>query len=162
MTVGADRKLGQLVFSSQQRSLTVLVLSCSGRSVRLASALFAVAFVAGLTLALPARAVADPVDMAAAKSEGTLTWYTSTPQNQAQEIGRLFEAASGIKVRVFRSGGEATMRRFMTEQSANVVVADVITTSDPAALNALGRAGKLMKFMPAHADMVLPSAKSKD
>lgn len=137
------------------------VSSCSGR-VRLVPALFAVAFVAALTLALPTRALADPVDMAAAKSEGTLTWYTSTPQNQAQEIGRLFEVASGIKVRVFRSGGEATMRRFMTEQSANVVVADVITTSDPAALNALGRAGKLMKFTPAHADLVPASAKSKD
>lgn len=121
--------------------------------------------VAALTLAaalaMPAGA-ADNVDMAAAKSEGTLTWYTSTPQSQAEEIARMFEAGTGIKVRVFRSGGEDTMRRFMTEQSAKTVVADVITTSDSAAFNALAKAGKLVKFTPEHADKVPSSAKSKD
>ena len=40
----------------------------------------------------------DPVDMAAAKREGGVTWYTSTPVAQAQKIANLFQAETGIKV----------------------------------------------------------------
>lgn len=113
-------------------------------------------------LASATCAMADTVDMAAAKAEGTLTWYTSTPQKQAEKIGHMFEQKTGIQVRVYRSGGEATMRRFLVEQSAGTVQADVITTSDPAAFNDLARAGKLMKFTPSEASTVLASAKSAD
>ena len=121
-----------------------------------------VAALASAGLSTAPCAMADTVDMAAAKAEGTLTWYTSTPQKQAEKIGRMFEQKTGIQVRVFRSGGEATMRRFLVEQSAGTVQADVITTSDPAAFNDLARAGKLTKFTPPAASAVLASAKSAD
>jgi iron(III) transport system substrate-binding protein len=104
----------------------------------------------------------SPVDMAAAKAEGTLSWYTSTPQNQAQKIADLFTAKTGIKVQLFRSGGEAVMTRFLTEQDAGRVGADVVTTSDPAAFNDLARDGKLVRFTPAGAELVPASAKSAD
>jgi ABC-type glycerol-3-phosphate transport system substrate-binding protein len=52
---------------------------------------------------------------AATKTEGTLTWYTSTPQTQADRIAQMFEQKTGIKVQVFRSGGEAVLQRFLTE-----------------------------------------------
>ena len=100
--------------------------------------------------------------MNAAKSEGTLTWYTSTPQNQADQIAKMFQDKTGIKVDVFRSGGEAVMRRFLTEQDAGKVNADLVTTSDPAAFNGLARDGKLMKFEPAGSNLVPATAKSKD
>lgn len=103
-----------------------------------------------------------PVDMAAAKAEGSVTWYTSTPQNQAQKIADLFTAKTGIKVSLFRSGGEAVMTRFLTEQDAGRVAADVVTTSDPAAFNGLARDGKLLRFTPVGAELVPASAKSPD
>src|SRR5712691_11445609 len=104
----------------------------------------------------------SPVDMAAAKAEGTVSWYTSTPQNQAQKIADLFTAATGVKVQLFRSGGEAVMTRFLTEQDAGKVAADVVTTSDTAPFNALARDGKLLKFTPKGAETVPASAKSAD
>jgi len=100
--------------------------------------------------------------MTAAKAEGTVSWYTSTPQAQAQKIADLFTAKTGIKVQLFRSGGEAVMTRFLTEQDAGRVAADVITTSDPAAFNALARTAKLLPFVPVGAELVPPSAKSAD
>ena len=74
----------------------------------------------------------DPVDVAAAKKEGAVTWYTSTPVNTAQKIANMFQAETGIKVELFRSGGSAVLRRFMQEIDARRVIADVMTISDPA------------------------------
>jgi spermidine/putrescine-binding protein len=79
----------------------------------------------------------DPVDLAAARREGGVTWYTSTPVSTAQKIASLFEAETGIKVELFRSGGSAVLRRFLQEIDARRVVADVMTISDPAAASAL-------------------------
>ena len=81
----------------------------SGRMNRLLAMLLV------LTLAAPAAAqpfTPDTVDMAAAKKEGTVTWYTSTPVETAQKIANLFEQETGIKVELFRSGGSAILRRF--------------------------------------------------
>jgi iron(III) transport system substrate-binding protein len=71
----------------------------------------------------------DPVDLAAAKKEGAVTWYTSTPIATAQKIANLFQAETGIKVELFRSGGSAVHRRFLQEIDARRVVADVMTIS---------------------------------
>jgi iron(III) transport system substrate-binding protein len=105
---------------------------------------------------------ASTVDMNAARAEGTLTWYTSTPQDQAQEIADRFQKQTGIQVQVFRSGGEAVVTRFQTELSGGRVIADVLTASDPAAFNALARGGQLEKFTPSGADVVPSTAKSAD
>ena len=71
----------------------------------------------------------------------------------------MFTAKTGIKVQLFRSGGEAVMTRFLTEQDAGKTAADVITTSDPAAFNGLARDGKLLPFVPAGSELVPASAK---
>jgi hypothetical protein len=39
----------------------------------------------------------DPVDLAAAKKEGQVSWYTSTPIVAAQKIATLFQAETGIR-----------------------------------------------------------------
>jgi hypothetical protein len=38
----------------------------------------------------------DPVDMAAAKREASVSWYTSTPIDAAQKIADLFTKETGI------------------------------------------------------------------
>ncbi|HEU5321500.1 MAG TPA: extracellular solute-binding protein, partial [Methylomirabilota bacterium] len=96
----------------------------------------------------------DPVDMAAAKREGVVSWYTSTPIVAAQKVANLFQAQTGIKVELFRSGGSAVLRRFLQEIDARRVVADVLTISDPAAVSTLIKRDLLVPFRPRNFDKV--------
>src|SRR5215475_9568348 len=109
-------------------------------------------------LAAPARA-GDPLDVAAAKKEGKVVWYTSTPIATANKIVKAFEAETGIKVELFRSGGSQVIRRFMQEQQAGHLAADVLTTSDPAATAAMTRKGMFVAFKPTNFDKVPAEAK---
>ena len=98
---------------------------------------------AAAVLALAGTASAqDAVDVAKAKAEGKVVWYTSTPIEQGQKIVGLFEKAYGIKVEMFRSGGSAILRRFQQENEAGRISADVLTTSDPAASAVLAQIGR--------------------
>jgi iron(III) transport system substrate-binding protein len=106
-----------------------------------------------------AQFTADPVDMAAAKREGGVTWYTSTPVATAQKIANLFQAETGIKVELFRSGGSAVLRRFLQEIDAKRVVADVLTISDPAAASSLIKRDLLVPFRPKHFDKIPDAVK---
>jgi iron(III) transport system substrate-binding protein len=139
-------------------TILVTLAACGGGTAQTpsASVATAAATVAATAAATPAP---SPVDLAAAKAEGSVSWYTSTPQNQAQKIADMFTAKTGIKVQLFRSGGEAVMTRFLTEQDAGKTAADVVTTSDPAAFNGLARDGKLLPFTPIGAELVPASAK---
>ncbi len=109
------------------------------RRLSLATLGLLVAGVGMTTLGLSATASAEDADMAKAKAEGKVVWYTSTPIEQANKLARLFETETGIKVELFRSGGSAILRRFNQEQSAGQIAADVLTTSDPAASNVMTR-----------------------
>src|SRR5437016_8847990 len=116
----------------------------TGNTVRGASAmltkhtLFAVAV---LALAVVPAYAQDAVDVAKAKAEGKVVWYTSTPIPQGQKIVDLFQKETGIQVEMFRSGGSAVLRRFQQEFDARRIAADVMTTSDPAASASLARKG---------------------
>jgi iron(III) transport system substrate-binding protein len=101
----------------------------------------------------------DTVDLAAAKKEGTVTWYTSTPVGTAQKIANMFQAETGIKVELFRSGGSAVLRRFMQEIDARRVVADVMTISDPAGVSALIKRDLLVPFRPRNYEKVRDEVK---
>jgi iron(III) transport system substrate-binding protein len=109
-------------------------------------------------LALPAglrrAAAADAVDIQAAKKEGNVVLYTSAPINAAQKVANAFQDKYGIKVELFRSGGTEVLRRFMMEQSAGQVSADVLVTSDPAAAIDLAGKGAFVPFKPAGFDKV--------
>lgn len=102
---------------------------------------------------------ADKVDMAAAKKEGKVTWYTSTPIKTAQALANLFEKETGVHVELFRSGGSAILRRFMQEHSSGLNAADVMTTSDPANSNKLAAQGVFVAFKPENFDKVPEVAK---
>ena len=109
-------------------------------------------------LCAPARAQ-DAVDVNAAKREGKVVWYTSTPVEQGQKIADMFQKEYGIKVEMFRSGGSAILRRFQQEMDAGRAAADVITTSDPAASAAMARKGLFVAFKPKNFDKVPDAAK---
>jgi iron(III) transport system substrate-binding protein len=123
--------------------------------------MLATAFVAALAVAAGLGHAAD-VDLAAAKKEGKVVWYTSTPIETAQKIARLFETETGIKVEMFRSGGSAIVRRFLQEQQAGRLAADVMTTSDPAATAALARKGAFVAFKPKNFDKIVEEGRDKD
>lgn len=125
------------------------------------------AFVIGLaalgaaSFAAPSRA-ADATDLEAAKKEGKVSWYTSTPIETANRIAKLFEEKTGVKVEMFRSGGTAILRRFMQEHEARRIAADVLTTSDPAAANQLAEKGVFVAFRPEGFDKLPEDAKDAD
>lgn len=114
--------------------------------------------------AAPAKAAAPSAgaDVEAAKKEGKVVYYTSTPVEAAQELAKKFEARYGIKVEVFRSGGEATLRRFMTEADAGKVLADVMTITDPAAYIAMAKQDRLVAYKPAFFEKVPDAAKDPE
>jgi iron(III) transport system substrate-binding protein len=104
----------------------------------------------------------ETVDVAKAKAEGKVSWYTSTPIEQAQKISALFKQKTGIEVELFRSGGSAILRRFQQEMAGRRVGADVLTHSEPAAANALNKKGYFVLFKPKNFDKVPDAAKAAD
>jgi iron(III) transport system substrate-binding protein len=114
-----------------------------------------------LALSVPAHAASDPVDLKAAKSEGSVRWYTSTPVATAQNIANLFEKQTGIKVELFRSGGSAVLSRFMQELKAGAIQADVLTTSDPASATDLAKQGVFVAFKPANFEKIPAEVKDE-
>src|SRR5258708_14111884 len=98
--------------------------------------------------ALAQELTPDPVDEAAAKREGSVSWYTSTPVKAAQYIATEFERQTGIKVELLRTGGGEVIRRFQQEAAAGRFAADVITMSDMSAANDMARRGRFVPFKP--------------
>ena len=101
----------------------------------------------------------DPIDEAAAKKEGSVTWYTSTPVAAGQYIANEFQKKTGIKVEMLRTGGQNVIRRFLQEANSGRVVVDVITMSDMSAANAMARRGLLVPLKPVGFDKIIPDAK---
>jgi iron(III) transport system substrate-binding protein len=104
----------------------------------------------------------DPVDEAAAKREGTVTWYTATPVAAAQHIVTEFQKQTGIKVEMLRASGQTLIRRFMQEAAAGRTYADVMTMSDMSAANAMTRRGLFVPFKPVAFDKVFAEAKDRN
>jgi iron(III) transport system substrate-binding protein len=113
----------------------------------------------GLAALSPPGLAADATDLAAAKAEGKVSWYTSTPIETANRIAKAFEEKTGVKVEMFRSGGTAILRRFMQEYDAKRIAADVLTTSDPAASNQMAEKGIFVPFLPEGVDKIPAEAK---
>jgi iron(III) transport system substrate-binding protein len=114
-----------------------------------------------LALLTPAAAQ-DAVDLAKAKAEGKVVWYTSTPIDEAQKIANMFQQQTGIKVELFRSGGSQVLSRFQQEMSAGRVAVDVLTHSDPAAARAMAKKGLFVPFRPRNFESVPDAAKAAD
>src|SRR5437899_7430439 len=117
---------------------------------------------AAVLVALSPAHAQENVDVAKAKAEGKVSWYTSTPIEQAQKIAALFKQQTGIEVELFRSGGSAILSRFQQEVVAGPAAADVLTHSEPAAANALAKKGYFVAFKPRNFDKVPDAAKAAD
>src|SRR5258708_21933794 len=101
----------------------------------------------------------DPVDEAAARREGAVSWYTSTPVKAAQYIATEFERRFGIKVELLRTGGGEVIRRFQQEAAAGRFAADVITMSDMSAAKDMARRGRVRPISPQGSDTGIADAK---
>ena len=66
-----------------------------------------------------------------AKRDGTLTVYASTPNDDLAPLVEAFEAATGIKVRVWRAGPEEVTQRAITEARARRYEVDIFETNAP-------------------------------
>lgn len=104
----------------------------------------------------------DPVDVAAAKKEGSLSWYTSTPVQLAQALANKFQSETGIRIQLLRTGGSAVLRRIQSEIKAGHAGADVLTFSDAGAANTMAAQGLFVPFKPKGFDKVLDEAKDKE
>src|SRR5215471_20065547 len=120
------------------------------------------ALCAAALIALSPAHAQEAVDVTKAKAEGKVSWYTSTPIEQAQKIAALFKQQTGIEVELFRSGGSAILSRFQQEMMAGRAAADVLTHSEPAAAKALAKKGYFVPFKPKNFDKVPDAAKAPD
>jgi iron(III) transport system substrate-binding protein len=121
--------------------------------------IFISAAVAGWVAVTGSALASDAVDVQAAKSEGKVVWYTSTPIETAQKISNLFQKETGIRVELFRSGGSAILSRFQQELAAGRVMVDILTHSDPSAAAAMTKKGLFVAFKPVNFDKVPDAAK---
>ncbi len=126
---------------------------------------FAVVLGLGLFAALPASAqtfTPDKADIDAARKEGALSWYTSTPFPLVQHLVDKFQQETGIKIQLLRTGGQAVLRRFQQEAAAGRPGADVMTMSDAGAANGLAKQGLFEAFKPEGFDKVVDAARDRD
>jgi iron(III) transport system substrate-binding protein len=78
-----------------------------------------------------ASAAANVVpDVAKAKAEGTVVFYTSVDVGVAERVARDFQSKYGIKVQVERTGSERVFQRIGQEYGSNVHAVDVVNSSD--------------------------------
>ena len=103
------------------------------RLSRIIGAAAVVAFVCGaLAPARVSPASFATADVAKAKAEGLVVFYTSVDVSVAERLARDFQAKYGIKVQVERTGSERVFQRVGQEYGSNLHVVDVVNTSDAA------------------------------
>ena len=76
-----------------------------------------------------ASAITKP-DLAKAKEEGKVTFYTSVDTKALEAMNAAFTKKYGIKVEYFRGDSQDAITRLLNEAKARSVKADVIETSD--------------------------------
>jgi len=76
---------------------------------------------------------ADRTDriLAAAKKEGSFTWYTSFAEKDIPPVVDPFEKKYGVKVKVWRASTEKVLQRALTEASAKRYDVDAVHISAP-------------------------------
>src|ERR1700722_18557739 len=114
----------------------------------------------GATALMPRPARADLAAMqAAARQEGTLTWYIAQEDTEtAERMGRAFsEKYPGIKVEVIRTTGQVAYERLLQDLKNNAPQCDVFSSTDIAQYPALKQRKALAEFTPQGAATLLPA-----
>lgn len=65
----------------------------------------------------------------AAKAEGEVTWYSSSPDTQNRRVTDAFTAKYGIRVQVLRLSSNGLQQRYSAEASAGNIAADVVVNA---------------------------------
>ena len=92
--------------------------------------------------------------VAAAKKEGTLTFYTTFAEKDQPALIRPFEAKYGVKVNVWRAGTDKVLQRTLAEAAARRYEVDVVHFGSPE-MEALSREKILQAVSsPAHKDLL--------
>ncbi|WP_158922612.1 ABC transporter substrate-binding protein [Acidisphaera sp. S103] len=115
-----------------------------------------------LTVATPfaARAAGiTPELIAAAKKEGSVTWYIAQVDTPTAEMmGSAFTAQfPGVTVSVIRTTGQVAYERLMQDLKNGAPQCDVFSSTDPAQYPALKKRGYLANYTPAGAATLLPA-----
>jgi iron(III) transport system substrate-binding protein len=123
------------------------------------------ASVLAAALALPRFAWAaadDPGLQAAARNEGTLTWYMAqTDAQAAEDLGRAFSGNNpGVKVGVIRTTGQVAYQRLLMDIKNHTPQCDVFSTTDISHMPILKERHELTEYIPANADALLPAFKA--
>jgi iron(III) transport system substrate-binding protein len=111
----------------------------------------------------PARADMAALE-AAARKEGTLTWYTShTDGETAEMVGRGFTAKyPGIQVVVVRTTAQVAYQRLVQDIKNNSAICDVFSSTDVGHDEALKSQGKFARYVPENAAKVSPEFQGFD
>lgn len=96
----------------------------------------AVAFTLAWTVGAQAQAGKAPNVQAdldamvkAAKAEGEVTWYSSSPDTQNKRVTDAFTAKYGIRVQVLRLSSNGLQQRYSAEAAAGNIAADVVVNA---------------------------------
>jgi iron(III) transport system substrate-binding protein len=109
---------------------------------------------ASTLLAGPARAAAPPSAVtpeliAAARKEGSISYYAAIQLDVAEHLGKLFEAKyPGISVKVERSGAERIFQRIGQEQGSGIHAVDVANSTDVSHYLEWKKNGWLAPYVP--------------
>lgn len=97
-------------------------------------------------LVIDGETIASAELVAAAQEEGTLSIYSSVPEQQAQAIADQFSEDTGISVELFRAPGTELAQRVYSEVEAGQLGADVIVNSDATDSLKMKEEGILLPF----------------
>jgi iron(III) transport system substrate-binding protein len=81
---------------------------------------------------VPATAASDPKVIEAAKSEGTVSLYSSASTGPSNAIAEAFKKKYGINVTVYRAGSSDVATRVQGEEKAGRTQADALIIEEPA------------------------------
>ena len=102
-------------------------------------------------------------DLAAAKKEGKVVWYSSLSLPIAQELCNTFnKKKEGFECVLHRSGSGKLFKRWVEEAKANIYDADIMHTSNTGHFVSLRKAGALIKYRPKGADKFPAAFKDTD
>jgi iron(III) transport system substrate-binding protein len=110
-----------------------------------------------------ARAAAGNAALdAAARGEGTLTWYIAQVDAQtAETLGRSFTQSNpGVNVGVIRTTGQVAYQRLLMDIKNHTPQCDVFSTTDISHMPILKERHELSEYTPANASALLPAFKS--
>lgn len=113
--------------------------------------------------ARPVRAESDAL-LAAARGEGSVTWYTAhTDGETAEAVGRGFTARyPGIKVTAIRTTAQVAYERLLNDLKNSVAQCDVFSSTDIGHYLTLKAKGALARYVPEAATQVSPEFQGLD